>query len=266
MLNQDHRRALLQKYARSAEDELLLARVLDKYHAWLRTGLPQSTRFLTPRDVLCIQPLLRELDVRFLLWGGYPEAERVTLVLPAAWQEDAELLRGSACPVAVLRASFRSDAALSHRDVLGALMGLGLERDTVGDLVVRPGECDIVLLRELRDFALRELTMAGRTPLKLIEVEQAEPADAPFRLLRGTVASLRLDAIVGEGFSLAREKAASAIRMGKVAVDGVECLKPDRSVAEGARITLRGSGKLELSRIGGLSKKGRTVIEIRRFH
>ena len=76
---------------------------------------------------------------------------------------------------------------------------------------------------------------------------------------------LRLDAVVGCGFGLAREKAASAIRAGKVAVNGLECLKPDKSAEAGDRISLRGLGKMELSEVGGLSRKGRTQIVIKRF-
>lgn len=255
----------MEKYARSAGDDLLLAKLLDKYEAFQRGGTPQSTRFLTPRDLTCCIPLLQELGARYVLWGGYPEAERVTLTLPSDWQKEEELTRGPACPVAVLRASFRSEVPMSHRDFLGALMGLGVERDVIGDIIPRETFCDIVVLRELREFMLRDFDQAGRVKLKLQEIDQAEPADAAYRLIRGTVASLRLDAVVGEGFSLAREKAATAIRTGRVAVDGVECLKGDKFVSQGARITLRGLGKIELSAIGGLSKKGRTAIEIKRY-
>ena len=82
---------------------------------------------------------------------------------------------------------------------------------------------------------------------------------------KDTVASLRLDAVVGSGFSLAREKAASAIKAGKVFLNGMECLKPDKPVEAGTRITLRGLGKMELSELGGLSRKGRTQIVVKRF-
>lgn len=265
MLNRDYRRELLRKYARSPEDDALLAHLLDKYDVWQRTGAMQSSRFLSERDILCCEPLWRELAVEPIRWGGYPEAERVVLIFPADWQDEESILSGSGCPVAVLRAEYRPEDVLSHRDFLGALMGLGVERDTIGDILPREGSCDIVLMRTVLPYVLQNLTSAGRASLRLREVERAESREAEFRLIRDTVASLRLDAVVGSGFSLAREKAAAAIRTGRVAVNGLECLKPDKAVEAGSRISLRGLGKIELSEVGGLSRKGRTQIIIKRY-
>lgn len=265
MLNREYRKELLRKYARSPEDDRLLARLVDKYEAWQRSGLQQATRFLTERDLLCALPLLRELGADPIPWGGYCEAERRVLIFPADWQDGDAVCHGDDCPLTVLEAAFRAEDAPGHRDVLGALMGLGVERDTIGDIVLHDAACHIVLTREVAPFVLENLRSAGRTALKLSVIPEAEAQEAAYRLIRDTVASLRLDAVVGSGFGLAREKAANAIRTGKVAVDGLECLKPDRAVEQGARISLRGLGKLQLQEVGGLSKKGRTTIVIRRF-
>ena len=265
MLQKEYRRELLQKYARSSEDDALIARLLDKYEAWQRTGLMQSGRFLSERDRLCCEPVWRELGVQPVFWGGYAEAERVIAILPADWQDAEAVTHGEDCPLTVFRARFRAEEPLSHRDFLGALMGLGVERDTVGDIIPRDDSCDIIVTKEVSAYVLQNLSSAGRTALHLEIIPEAEAKPAEFRIVKDTVASLRLDAVVGSGFSLAREKAASAIRTGKVSVNGLECLKPDKSVEAGARISLRGLGKIELSEVGGLSRKGRTTIVIRRF-
>ena len=265
MLNREYRAELIRKYARSPEDDELLARLLDKADIHDRSGLMQHTRFLSERDRLCCEPVLRALGKDAVFWGGYPEAERTVLILPAEWQEPEAVKRSDSGPVAVLRASFRAEESLSHRDFLGALMGLGIERDLVGDIIPRAGSCDIVLLREIVPYVMQDLSSAGRASLSLIEIPEAEAREAEFRLLRDTVASLRLDAVVGSGFGLAREKAAAAIRAGKVAVNGMECLKPDKGVEAGDRISLRGMGKMELSKAGGLSRKGRIQIVVKRF-
>ena len=265
MLNREYRAGLIRKYARSPEDDELLARLLDKVDIHERSGLMQHSRFLSERDRLCCEPVLRELGVRAVFWGGYMEAERTVLILPAEWQSEDSVIQDENCPAAVLRASFRAEEGLSHRDFLGALMGLGIERDLVGDIIPREGSCDIVLLREIAPYVLQNLTSAGRASLTLSEIPEAEAREAEFRLIRDTVASLRLDAVVGCGFALAREKAAAAIRSGKVFLNGMECLKPDRLVEAGTRVSLRGLGKIELSEIGGLSRKGRTQIVIKRF-
>ena len=265
MLNREYRAELLRKFARSPEDDALLVRLLDKYDAYQRSGRMQNTRFLSERDRLFCEPVLRELGAETVFWGGYPEAERTILIFPAEWQDRESLCRSEECPTAVLRAYWRGGEKLSHRDFLGALMGLGIERDMVGDLLPRDGSCDLVLMREILPYVLQNLNSAGREALSLEEIPEAEAAEAEFRIIRDTVASVRLDAVVGCGFSLAREKATAAIKAGKVFLNGMECLKPDKPVEAGTRITLRGLGKMELSELGGLSRKGRTQIVIKRY-
>ncbi len=265
MLNREYRAELIRKYARSPEDDELLARLLDKYDIRERTGRMQHSRFLSERDRLCLEPVLRELSAPALFWGGYGEAERAVIILPAEWQEEEQVKTGEDSPVCVLRAHWRGAERLSHRDFLGALMALGIERSLIGDIIPREDSCDIVLLREIAPYVLQNLSSAGRASLTLEEIPEAEAKEAEFRLIRDTVASLRLDAVVGSGFSLAREKAAAAIRAGKVTLNGMECLKPDKPVEAGSRISLRGLGKIRLAEAGGLSRKGRIQVVIHRF-
>ena len=266
MLNRDYRRELMRRYARSPEDDALLARLLDKYDIWLRDGRTQCTRFLSERDRLCCAPVLRELgaDDAFF-WGGYPEADRTVLLLPSEWEERTSLCAGENSPIAVIRAIWKSGESLSHRDFLGALLGLGIDRELIGDILPAEGRCDILLLREIVPYVIQNLASAGRAALALSVVDEPEAVENRFRLIKDTVASLRLDAIVGSGFSLAREKAAAVIRSGKVSLDGLECLKPDKTLEAGSRVSLRGSGKIELSEVGGQSRKGRTLVVIKRY-
>ncbi len=266
MFSRDYRKELLRKYARSPEDDALLARLLDKVEIWQRDGRTQYTRFLSERDKLCCAPVLRELGAdEAFFWGGYPEADRTVLILPAQWQDKDSLCAGEESPIAVIRAVWKSGEALSHRDFLGALMGLGIERELIGDILPKEGRCDILLLREIAPYVMQNLSSAGRAALALTEEDAPEVGEARFRLIKDTVASLRLDAIVGSGFSLAREKAAAAIRSGKVSLDGLECLKPDKTVEMGSKVSLRGLGKIELTEVGGQSRKGRTVVVIKRY-
>ena len=158
MLNRDYRRDLLRKYSRSPEDDTFLARLLDKYELWQRDGRLQYTRFLTERDKLCCVPVLRELGAGdAFFWGGYEEAERTLLLFPAQWQEPEGLKGGADTPVAVIRAAWKSGETLSHRDFLGALMSLGIEREMVGDILPREEECDILLMREIGGLSYDEL-------------------------------------------------------------------------------------------------------------
>ena len=156
---------------------------------------------------------------------------------------------------------------LTHRDYLGSLMGLGLRRDGIGDILVGDHGADILVLKEIAPYLLTQYTKAGRKSLQVEEIslDQLIVPEEKVRMLRDTVASMRLDAIAASLFRLSRAKAADAIRSGKVFVNQQECLRPDKEVQEKDRITLRGTGRGEVDEMLGESKKGRIVVSLKRF-
>ena len=256
--------AVIAKAAQEPEDRLLLARILDKYDQSQRRNIPAATVFLSPREQQLAEGMLRAAGVRsgYVFDGGYEEAERRLLVFLPDWAEAAgdELV--------FLRATFHGqDSTLSHRDILGSLMGLGVERDRLGDILVSAHSADIVAAASLRDFFLREWGEAGRVKLTVTEIgrEDLEVPQAQVKTVRDTVSSLRLDAVAASAFGLSRGRAAELIAAGRVSLDHAACLKPDKQVGQGAVLTARGLGKAKLIEVGGLTKKGRVGIVIERY-
>ena len=127
--------------------------------------------------------------------------------------------------------------------------------------------CDIFVFRELSPYLLQNLTGAGRARLRVEEIPLADitPPEKQVKLVRDTVSSLRLDAVLSTGFSIARGKAADLITGGRVELNHRPCVKADRTVNEGDVMTCRGLGKCVLKEISGLSKKGRTMIVMERY-
>ena len=255
---------IIARAAQEPEDRLLLARVWDKYEQTERRGIPSATVFLSPREQQMARAMLNAAGVRdgYVFDGGYEEAERKILIFLPDWAEDA-----AGDEIAFLRAAFHGEERLTHRDILGSLMGLGVARERVGDILVSPHSADIAAAPSLREFFLREWEQAGRVRLTVTEIERSELAvpQAQVRVVRDTVPSLRLDAVAAAAFSMSRGRAAELIAAGKVNLDHLPCLKGDKSVAEGAVITARGLGKAKLAQVGGLSKKGRIGITVERF-
>ena len=137
---------------------------------------------------------------RHLFWGGYPDSERRICVFPADWQEEDGICAGPEGPLAALEARFPPDAALTHRDVLGALMGLGLNRELLGDILLpQPGLCQVVALRESLPILLSQWEGAGRWRVSAAEIalDRLAPRPAQVKTIRDTVATPRLDA--GDG-------------------------------------------------------------------
>ena len=256
--------AIIAKCTQEPEDRLLLARVWDKYEQTERKNIPSATVFLSPRERQLAQAMLNAAGVRsgYLFDGGYEGAERTVLLFLPGWAEEP-----AGDELVFLRASFHGGESLTHRDILGSLMGLGVVRERVGDILVSPHSADIVAAPPLREFFLREWDQAGRVKLTVTEIgrEALCVPQTQVKVIRDTVSSLRLDAVTATAFSMSRGRAAELIAAGKVSLDHVPCLKGDKPVGEGAVITARGLGKARLAGVGGLSKKGRTGITMERY-
>lgn len=259
---------LLNKLARDGEERLLLARVLDKLELARDRGVPSHTGFLSPHERAVVEGLIRaEGWPRHLFFGGFADAERTVCAFLPDWLEEEDWLAGQEYdPIRAIRCTW-TGGSLTHRDFLGSILGLGLDREKVGDLLVGDGVCDVLVLEDVADFLLLHLEQAGRVHLKVssISLEMVSPPPVQVRTIRDTVSSLRLDAVASSGFSISRGKAADLISSGKVQLNHQECLKPDRPVNEGDTLSCRGFGKCVVKEVGGPSKKGRIMIVLERY-
>ena len=258
-------RGNIEKIAQSQEDKVLLAKLWDKITAGMRKNIIASTCFLSPRELNMAKFLFGEQE-GLCSFGGYADAERRMLVYLPEYLEEAALYEEDA-PLVCLRATFYEGDTPSHRDFLGALMGAGIARETVGDICVGKGSCDFFVTQEIAPYILQNLTGAGRTKLRLdrIRPDQVQIPEPEVKQIKDTVASLRLDSIISSGFRIGRSLAAQHISAGKAAIDGLPCEKPDKAVEEGAKISVRGLGKIKLQKVNGETKKGRISVVIDRY-
>lgn len=256
---------LLDRTARSGEDRILLAHVLDKYEQCRARSVPAHTDFLSPAEAALAQDLLRAAAIHdgWALRGGYDGAERRMLCFLPDWQETPE----DADVMAALRASYRAEDGLTHRDFLGSLMALGVVRGKLGDILVSPGAADVIVSRDVSEYLLAEWRAAGRTRLTLtaLSLDALAVPEQKVREIRDTVATLRLDAVAASGFSMSRGRASELIASGRVQLNHRDTLKGDAPVRQGDVVSARGLGKFEVAEVGGLSKKGRTAILLRRY-
>lgn len=257
---------LLNKFSKDPEERVVLARVLDQMERTANRSIPCATQFLSPAQRAAAEPLLAASGhPKCLFHGGYEGAERTVCVFLPDWQEPEDWDAGE--ELAAIEAAFPKNAELTHRDILGGLMGIGLTREKVGDILVLEEKAQIVALKETAPIILSQFDQAGRYRLRLREIALSElsPAPVQIKLVKDTVAALRLDAVLSSGFSIARGKAADLIAGGRVSVNHRECVKTDKPVAEGDVLTCRGLGKCVLKTVGGQSRKGRIIIEIERY-
>ena len=255
----------IEKIARTPEDRLLLAKLWDKINAGIRKNIPANTCFLSPRELELARYLFGEPEGLYT-FGGYGDAERKMLIyLPEYLEESALWEKDSPC--VCLRATFYESDQLNHRDFLGALMGAGIARETVGDICVAKGSCDFFVTQEIAPYILQNFLSAGRTKLHLEQIALTEAAipDPEVKEIKDTLASLRLDSVISSGFRIGRSLASQYVTAGKAAIDGLPCEKPDKSVSEGMKISVRGLGKIKIHAVNGKTKKDRISVVIHRY-
>lgn len=244
---------------------MLLAKIWDKINAGLRKNIPASTCFLSPRELEMSRFLFGDLDGLYA-FGGYEEAERKMLIfLPDYLDESA--LTDDDSPLVCLRAEFYHGDSPSHRDFLGALMGAGIGRETVGDICVGKESCDFFVTAEIAPYIQQNFTSAGRTHVRIsrIPVDQVQIPEPEVKEIKDSLASLRLDSVISSGFRISRSLAGTYVSQGKAAIDGLPCEKPDKAVNQGAKISVRGLGKIKLVSVNGRTKKDRISVTIHRY-
>ena len=260
MTKQEFLRAL----AQNPDDRMLLASVLDKLETCRTRNYLTSTRFLDMRERALVQQAVRKAGAEHecVFWGGYTDAEHTCAVFFPDYMTAHDVQNEDNSPVALLRASKHDADTLTHRDYLGALMGMQIKRDMIGDILVGPHGAEILVLREIAEFLLMNFGQVGRKyislslePLSALQLPKVQQITG-----EGSIASLRLDSVIALVFSLSRSDAQAFIEKGLVFVNQQPCLKPGHDIDVGDRITVRGKGRAQVESLGGVSKKGRQFI------
>lgn len=243
------------------QEDLLLRRLEDG----IRTarGRPAFLGFLDESQrAQLTQALARRREVPSLFWGGFPEAERVLLGLFPDYEEPGP----AAFPLQAVTFTYRKEDQPGHRDFLGAMMGLGVQRDVIGDILVGEGRCVAFVKEEIAGYFVSGLSKIGRVGVKTsLGAEEPLPVGHTFREIRGVAASARLDCLTAVFCRTSREKASAMVAMGLVQLNHRETLSPSARVEEGDVLSVRGQGKFIIDRLGPLTQKGRLSVQGRKY-
>ncbi|MDU4959839.1 MAG: YlmH/Sll1252 family protein [Sporomusaceae bacterium] len=252
------------RYYRASGDAELAAKLLDAAEAALRYRKYKITDFLDPFGFTVAETIAAHYPrLRLDASGGYAAAERVRAVF-----SDEDFAGEADYGIAALRIEFDPRYyQLTHRDVLGALTGLGLKREVIGDIIMLPDGCQVIIDAAMAAFALQQLSKIGTAPAKseLLPLEQLAAKEERQKEIRTTVASLRLDVVAAAGFGVSRSKMAGDIALDKLKVNWQDAKSSSQTLKPGDIISMRGRGRVEISDIIGQTKKGRISIVLKRF-
>ncbi len=278
------------------ESNLFLKNIEEKYERFLDYYTIMNSDFLTMEQQSMLSGFLRtHRREGVFFYGGFAEAERRQVVflpdytgvaekvceLPLNENEkendfaDCRILteyfeqNPENCPIRLLDVVIppAEQKTLGHRDYLGALMGEGIKREKVGDILVHEKGAQIIVASELADYLAENFRQVGSVNVLVKKSQISALGSTEIRTisLKFTVSSPRIDNIVSGVFGISRKDAVSVISHGKVFVSGREITKPDFALKGGEKIVLRGKGKAIYNGVTGTSKKGKLYIDVEKY-
>lgn len=255
------------RYYRASGDAELAAKLLDLAEIALKSRKYKVSEFLDPYGLSIAETIVAHYD-RLTLEanGGYPGAERVKVAFV-----DTEFLEYAdsfdfGLKVILIKWDSRY-YRLSHRDVLGALMGIGIKREILGDIIVAGDQCYVLADATMAAYIEQNVTEVGQA---VVSVSQGSLNDIPakeekIKEIRATVASMRVDAVAAAGFGTSRTRMAEDIVAAKLKINWQEAKSPSQVIKVGDIISMRGRGRVEVIEVPGQTKKGRYSVLLRRF-
>lgn len=243
-------------------DKLLQTRVEDTVHLCDKRSAPCFLGFLDLHEQAVVKQLLSGMPgVCWSLSGGFEQAERQILsVFPDYYTaDDIEY------PYTAVGFTYRTVRKMTHRDILGTLMSLGVRRDKIGDILCGEGLSVVFLRSEIATFVYEQVDRIGGEGVTVVPHYSGElPYHREYQDICETIASPRLDVIVKTLCRWPREKAAEAIRSGLVSVDHMVNDSISATIAAPCTVSIRGSGRYLIDRIGPETRKGRLLFEARK--
>ncbi len=194
-------------------------------------------------------------------YGGFPQAERVVAAFAAETPKSWPVIWLYIAP-----AYPRFAAVPGHRDYLGSILGLGLRREKIGDILVQEKGAWVCVRQETGAFILDELTQVGHTAVHVEQAQLPEAYQTPrLEICQKTVSSIRLDAILSAAYGLSRSKAAQCVLNGEVFINGRLTVSGSHTLQSEDIISVRHKGKFVFIDLRNRSKKNKCIIEIRKY-
>lgn len=247
------------------EQELFERRITELADQSYARGIVMFSDFLDLYEQHILHSLnLQARGVALETSGGYDAAERQ---MAALIPDDAA--RSWRFPFVCLQIeplSLKFAEEMTHRDFLGSILSLGIERNVMGDLIVRGKTAQVFIEERMADFLVEELTRVRRTPVRVFPVgSEADTFRPEEEQKTGSVASVRLDSVTALALGLPRSQMNTLIREGRVYVNAKRVTSNGYNLREGDLISVRGHGKCRYD--GGVhtTKKGRQMIRVSRF-
>ncbi|MBP0971969.1 MAG: hypothetical protein IKX57_01690 [Oscillospiraceae bacterium] len=248
------------------KDDFFRRRIIDLAEQADRTGRFTFTDFLTEAEYgeyLAVREQLPRCGCT--VWGGHENADRVMLRFGSAEQLGYEEPFPIVC-VAVQPVQEKFAEQLSHRDVLGAVMHLGIERGQTGDILTEGKAAYLFCTPAMGDYICREMTRVKHTTVCCTVTDTLpEAAETHYETVTVQAASSRIDGLIAKLYHMSRGECLALFRAGKVALGGAVTENSSAQLKPGDVVSVRGCGKFRYAGVTGTTRKGNQIIALERF-
>lgn len=250
------------------EETLLKKRLIELSGLAYNRGIITYSDFLNLNEQSILNTIPKDLlSARYTTYGGYDLSERQM----AAFLPDALYMLPDEIPypvqaVEIRPANGRFAETLSHRDYLGSIMNLGIERSKIGDIIIDGDTAAVFVRKEIASYLAESLTRIRHTTIRTAVKDATDIVFAPrYEALRGTVPSVRLDTVLSVAYPLSRSRMTAYIEGGKVFINGKLVTSNGCHLKEGDIISVRGLGRIVYDGILSETKKGRYMVSVRKY-
>ncbi len=245
------------------EEKLLIAKAQDTAFLCEKQNCIKATGFLTPSEREIVRKNIPKNAVNTCFCGGYEDAERTMFVALPDYLEETDALD----LISAIEISGRDVGRLRHPDFLGSLLGLGIKREKIGDIIVLEDKCLVFVAENIGAYIVENLTKVGSCGVtaKAVEREKVEIPPRKVETMYYTVSALRLDSVVAAAAKTSRSVAATYIAEGRVFVNWIQTENVSLKMKPGDIFSVRGQGRFRLFEEIRETKKGRIGIQIEKF-
>lgn len=240
-------------------DDIFMRKISDVHRLSEKYQAPCFSKFLDGAE----QAEIKSGGVSGMLFGGYDGAERCMLGAFPSWYEP----ESDSFPISALFIRKKYKKELSHRDYLGTILSLGIERDNIGDILVTEEGAYVFVTEEMADFIAGGISkVAGcGAEVKKCDLNSVKVPERKFSEINAVAGSLRLDAVLAAMLKVSRNAAKEMLSSGKVSVNHTEESRGDFLLKEGDLLSVRGFGRALLADIGGKTRSDRVHITLKKY-
>lgn len=261
---------LLKQYKRQ-EDKILLGHILDNIQFSEEREKVENTDFLDMYQISLLETFFRKIKFsNYILYGGYKQAERKILIIHPEKYDLEKVNNYCDNLINIVRIDLKDEdkGKFYHRNYLGGIIKLGINREKIGDIIVSEEGADIITIKDFANILNEQLQSLARfreTKITILDIKQLKKCNVQIESIKIIVPSLRLDNIISDLARTSRSKAVQIINSERVFINGQNETKVSKQIKLDDIITIRGKGRFIIKEFVGNTRSGRIIVRIEKY-